>query len=224
MSKFTPMSFSNSEENYIKAIYHLQAQHGQVSTNNLAAAMHTRPASVTDMLKKLQTKKLINYKPYREFGLTEEGNRAALYIIRKHRLWEYFLVNTLGFSWEQVHEVAEQLEHVNSKELVEKLDDFLGRPAFDPHGDPIPDDNGKIRKRKQASLNMLPLKKAMIVSAISNQSPEMLSLLDQYCIGIGTRLKVNRQIEFDGSVEVKVGNNTPVVLSNLIAQNIFCLL
>lgn len=223
LSKFVVMSFSTSEENYIKEIYHLQMLHGKVSTNHLSAAMNTKPASVTDMLKKLQVKKIVNYKPYREFDLTEDGNRAALNLIRKHRLWEYFLVHTLGFSWELVHDVAEQLEHIKSKELVDKLDSFLGHPDFDPHGDPIPDDHGRMKKRKQTSLRNLPLKKTLTVSAIKNQSPEMLSLLDHYSIGIGTKLRVSRFFDFDDSVEVKIGNKAPVILSSRIADHIYCL-
>ena len=127
------MHFSVSEENYIKAIYHLQQVDGLVSTNDLAAELQTRPASVTDMLKKLRTKNLLHYSAYQGFTLSEEGEKVALGIIRKHRLWEYFLVQKLGLGWDEVHEIAEELEHITSPLLIEKLDDFLSFPKFDPH-------------------------------------------------------------------------------------------
>jgi DtxR family Mn-dependent transcriptional regulator len=136
--------YSISEENYIKAIFHLQKQTAQVSTQELSGALQTKPASVTDMLKRLKTKKLLNYKPYYGFRLSAEGNRVALSIIRKHRLWEFFLAEKLDFSWDEVHEVAEQLEHVSSAKLIDKLDAYLGFPKFDPHGDPIPDQHGNF--------------------------------------------------------------------------------
>ena len=138
------VKYTTSEENYIKAIYHLQKQASQVSTKELAGALQTKPASVTDMMKKLKTKKLLNYKPYYGFRLSAEGNRVALGIIRRHRLWEFFLSEKLDFRWDEVHEVAEQLEHVSSIKLIEKLDSFLGYPKFDPHGDPIPDQHGNF--------------------------------------------------------------------------------
>ena len=129
------MNLTVAEENYIKAIFHLQQAEGNVSTNQLAASLHTKPASVTDMLKKLTNKNLLNYKPYQGVRLSKEGKKQALMIVRRHRLWEFFLVDKLQFGWDEVHEVAEELEHVSSKKLVEKLDSFLGHPKFDPHGE-----------------------------------------------------------------------------------------
>ena len=139
------MNHTATEENYIKAIYHLQRTHDKVSTTLLSAEMNTRPASVTDMLKKLRAKRIVHYQRYKGFTLTELGNKTALVVVRKHRLWEYFLVNKLGFEWDEVHNVAEELEHITSSELVVRLDNFLGNPEFDPHGDPIPDNKGKTR-------------------------------------------------------------------------------
>src|ERR1700754_3538559 len=153
------MSFTTSEENYIKSIFHLQQETGLVNTNSLAAEMKTRPASVTDMLKKLKSKKLLQYEKYKGFKLNEAGKKAALDIVRKHRLWEFFLVEKLKFDWDKVHPIAEELEHISSEELIQRLDNFLGNPSFDPHGDPIPDKNGKIPVIKQLSLSEIPFKK-----------------------------------------------------------------
>ena len=129
------MKLTISEENYIKGIYHLEKETGLVNTNSLAAEMQTRPASVTDMLKKLKIKKLLQYERYKGFKLTDTGKKTALKIVRKHRLWEFFLVNKLGFEWDKVHVIAEELEHISSIDLIQKLDNFLGNPSFDPHGE-----------------------------------------------------------------------------------------
>ncbi|MFZ1528541.1 MAG: metal-dependent transcriptional regulator [Ferruginibacter sp.] len=216
------MKYSPSEENYIKNIYHLQVPGQGVSATMLAANTHTKAASVTEMLKKLHRKKLINYKPYQNFTLTESGNRIALEIIRKHRLWEYFLVHKLGFQWDEVHEIAEELEHIRNKDLVQKLDQYLDFPSFDPHGDPIPDRNGKMKAIRQTCLADIPVKKTVTVNAITQQSTQMHQLMKHYGIAIGTRLKVNRHFAFDGSVEIKIDKLPPAVLSALLAKNIFC--
>jgi DtxR family Mn-dependent transcriptional regulator len=216
------MRYSVSEENYIKNIFNLQQANDTVSTTMLAAAVNTKAASVTDMLKKLYVKKIINYKPYKNFTLTDTGNKIALDIIRKHRLWEYFLVNKLGMKWDEVHVIAEEMEHVNNAMLIQKLDEYLGHPCFDPHGDPIPDKNGKIRVVKQSDIATLPLKKILTVSSIKDQSVKMLDLLKHYHIRIGTKLKINRKFEFDGSVEIKVEKYPATILSEQVAKNIFC--
>src|SRR5262245_53033674 len=198
------LNFSTSEENYIKAIFHLQREDGAVTTNELAAELKTRPASVTDMMKKLKTKKLVHYQAYHGFRLSNDGRKLALGIIRRHRLWEYFLAEKLKFSWEEVHAVAEDLEHVSSKKLIDKLDEFLGHPRFDPHGDPIPDANGRLETSKQVSLQELPLNTSAVVCHVSDQSSEMLELLGHKKIGIGTRLEVKRRFNFDHSMEIKI--------------------
>ncbi len=218
------MNHTATEENYIKSIYHLQHTNDTVSTTLLAAEMNTRPASVTDMLKKLRAKRIVHYQRYKGFSLTESGNKTALVVIRKHRLWEYFLVNKLGFEWDQVHNVAEELEHVTSSELVTRLDNFLGNPAFDPHGDPIPDNKGKIRNLKQFNLATSPLKKTVSVSSVKNQSSEMLEMLNHFQIGIGTRLKVNKRFDFDGSLEIKIDKQPATIISKLVAQNVYCII
>ena len=215
------MNYSVSEENYIKSIYHLQQQTATVTTNSLANELRTKPASVTDMLKKLQTKQLVEYEKYRGFKLNATGNKIALNIVRRHRLWEFFLVNKLGFEWDKVHDIAEELEHVSSIELIKKLDSFLNFPQTDPHGDPIPDTNGKIAIIKQSSLAEITIKKNVVVSSVSNQSPEMLEMLKHYHIGIGTSLKVNKHFAFDGSVEIKVIQQAVCIISEQVAKNIF---
>jgi DtxR family transcriptional regulator, Mn-dependent transcriptional regulator len=215
------MSFTTSEENYIKSIFHLQQETGLVNTNSLAAEMQTRPASVTDMLKKLKGKKLLQYEKYKGFKLNEAGKKAALDVVRKHRLWEYFLVEKLKFDWDKVHPIAEELEHISSEELVQRLDNFLDNPSFDPHGDPIPDKNGKIPVIKQLSLSEIPFKKNVTVSSVSNQAAQMLDMLKHYNISIGTQLMVLKKFEFDGSLEIKVSKQNACILSEQVAKNIF---
>ncbi len=215
------MKFSVSEENYIKGIYHLQAETGMVNTNSLARELSTKPASVTDMLKKLKAKKLLNYEKYHGFKLNENGNKLALHIIRRHRLWEYFLVKKLGFTWDKVHPIADELEHVSSKELIEKLDVFLETPTIDPHGDPIPDTNGKLPAIKQINLYGIALKKVVIVSSVGNQSPQMLDMLKHYGISIGTKLTVNKVFDFDGSMQIKISKMPGCIISEQVAKNIF---
>ena len=215
------MSFTTSEENYIKSIFHLQQETGLVNTNSLAAEMHTRPASVTDMLKKLKGKKLLQYEKYKGFKLNEAGKKAALDVVRKHRLWEYFLVEKLKFDWDKVHPIAEELEHISSEELIQRLDNFLGNPSFDPHGDPIPDKNGKIPVIKQLSLSEIPFKKNVTVSSVSNQAAQMLDMLKHYNIAIGTQLTVLKKFEFDRSLEIKVSKQNACIISEQVAKNVF---
>ncbi|MBP6430833.1 MAG: metal-dependent transcriptional regulator [Ferruginibacter sp.] len=215
------MKLTISEENHIKCIYHLQQGTGLVNTNSLAVELQTKAASVTDMLKKLKTKKIIQYEKYKGFKLTEMGKKIALSIIRKHRLWEYFLTVKLGFDWAKVHAIAEELEHISNEELIQKLDDFLGNPSFDPHGDPIPDSMGKIPTIKQYSILQLPLKKKAVVSSVSNQSAEMLAMLKHYKISIGSAIQIIQQFSFDNSIEIKVDKNAATIISEHVAKNIF---
>ena len=213
-------NLSVSEENYIKSIYHLQQNAESVSTNGLADHIKTKPASVTDMLKKLQTKNLVNYNPYKSFRLSKEGNKAALNIIRRHRLWEYFLVNQLQFNWDEIHEVAEQLEHVASRKLVDKLDAFLGFPRFDPHGDPIPDSNGKVNQQAQMPLFNLPLNTLAVITSVQNQSSDLLMFLSNRNLSIGTKVEVKQKLGFDNSLEVKIKNKSSFNISEQVANAI----
>lgn len=215
------MNFSITEENYIKAIYHLQQADGNVTTNELAAELNTKAASVTDMLKKLKAKKLVNYEKYQGFSLSSEGKKIALGVIRKHRLWEYFLVEKLQFGWDEVHEVAEELEHISSKKLIDKLDAFLDYPKFDPHGDPIPDSNGKMAAQKQINLIDLPLNEAAEIVSVGSQSTELLELLKHKHLGIGTTIEIKKRFAFDHSMEVKIKGQSAFIISQQLAQALF---
>lgn len=215
------MNFSQSEENYLKTIFHLQGEKESVSTNELANKLKAKPASITDMTKKLSAKGLLHYKPYYGFFLSVEGKKVAVGIIRRHRLWEFFLSKKLGFDWNEVHAVAEELEHVSNKKLVDKLDEYLGFPEFDPHGDPIPDSTGKIKTRNKIPLDQLPLNKWVTVCRVSNQSVEMLELLQHKKINIGTELEVKKYFDFDHSLQVKIKPNKIETISEQLAKNIF---
>jgi DtxR family transcriptional regulator, Mn-dependent transcriptional regulator len=215
------MQYSTSKENYLKSIFHLQEGGGTVTTNALANELQTKPASVTDMLKKLKAQKLLLYEKYQGFRLSNEGKKVAVQVVRKHRLWEYFLVEKLRFGWEEVHEMAEELEHISSKKLIDRLDEFLGFPKSDPHGDPIPDSSGKFVIRPNLALINIELNKMAVVSNISDQSAGMLELLKHRNITIGTRVEVKKRFEFDNSIELKIKNQVPVTVSEHVAKNVF---
>ena len=215
------MKYSSSKENYLKAIFHLQEEEGMVTTNALAAELNTRAASVTDMLKKLKAQKLLLYEKYQGFRLSNEGRKVAIQIIRKHRLWELFLVEKLHFGWEEVHEIAEELEHISSRKLIDRLDEFLGFPTSDPHGDPIPDAQGKLISRNDISLVDLKMNKMAEVTNISDQTPEMLDLLKHKNISLGTRLEIRKRFSVDNSVEIRIKNQSPVTISEHVAKNVF---
>lgn len=214
-------NFTRAEENYIKAIFHLQQTDGNVTTNEVAAELNTKAASVTDMLKKLKQKKILNYEKYQGFRLSVEGKKIALLIVRKHRLWEYFLVEKLQFGWDEVHEMAEELEHLTSKKLIDQLDAFLDYPKFDPHGDPIPDANGKMISRPQINLIDLPINQLAEISAVASQSSELLELLNHKKINIGTQLEIKQKFAFDNSIDVQLKNQQSFTISQQLAQVLF---
>jgi DtxR family Mn-dependent transcriptional regulator len=210
-----------SEENYLKTIYHLTTNsEAEISTNAIAEMMMTKASSVTDMLKKLAEKDLVNYKKYQGVSLTDKGKLAAKMIVRKHRLWEVFLVEKLDFPWDEVHDIAEQLEHIKSDQLIDKLDDFLGNPTEDPHGDPIPDAKGKIIKVEKLLLSELNENQIGICVGVKDSSPEFLKYLDKNKIALGVVIKVNSIEAFDLSFNVKI-NEIDFMISNKIAENIF---
>ncbi len=209
------------EENYLKAIYHLSLNGKQeVSTNALAEEMRTTPASVSDMIKKLSQKSVVSYKKYQGVNISEDGRRLALHVIRKHRLWEVFLVEKLNFTWDQVHEVAEQLEHIKSPLLIQRLDEFLGHPKYDPHGDPIPDEHGNLIEKHRQPLDALSIGDQGVMTAVDDSSSSFLKYLDKMEIGIGSNIKVIDFIEFDGSMDIKVDDDKTLTVSSTVAQNI----
>lgn len=213
---------TQSEENYLKAIYSLsEFQSEMISTNLLADKMMTKASSVTDMLKKLADKSFITYFKYKGCELTKEGKNVALQIIRKHRLWEVFLVEKLKFGWEEVHEIAEQLEHIQSIQLTDKLDEFLNFPQFDPHGDPIPDKNGVFHNKfKTKPLSEVNKDESAFVTGVEDGSLEFFQFLRHYEIGLGTKIKVLDCYSFDHSMLIDL-NGKEINLSSLVTQKIY---
>lgn len=216
------MKISSTEENYLKAIFHLCEENKTdcTSTNVLAKELSIKPASVSAMLKKLTTKDYINYKPYSDVVLTDKGRKIAVRVIRKHRLWEVFLVESLGFSWDEVHEVAEQLEHIKSEKLIDKLDAFLRYPKTDPHGDPIPTPTGKLTKIKKQKLNEAKPNMKYEVVAVSDSSSEFLQFLIQQNIGLGTKIELISQNKTDNSLLVQLTTGKRITLAENAASNI----
>lgn len=211
---------SLTEENYLKAIYHLSDGGSKaVLTNELAVAMNTKAASVTDMIKKLSAKEVITYEKYYGVNVTAKGKTEALMVIRKHRLWETFLVDKLGFAWDEVHDVAEQLEHINSPRLIEKLDEFLGYPKVDPHGDPIPDNKGKIKVQPQVSVDQLPIGFQGKIAAVKDSDSNLLKYLDKIGARPGVKIKVLNKEEYDESMEILIDDHR-VFISKAVSQNI----
>jgi DtxR family Mn-dependent transcriptional regulator len=210
-----------SEENYLKTIYHLiSISDKEVSTNAIAESIETKASSVTDMLKKLAEKDLVNYVKYQGVSLTANGLLAAKMIVRKHRLWEVFLVEKLDFSWDEVHDIAEQLEHIKSEKLINKLDDFLGNPTEDPHGDPIPDAQGKIIKVEKKLLSELEQNQIGICVGVKDSSAEFLKYLDKNEIALGSKIEILLKEDFDLSLKIKVAQRE-ITISNKIASNLF---
>lgn len=213
---------SFTEENYLKIIYLLSEKNngGEVTTNELADHTHTKAASVSDMLRKLAEKNFINYKKYQGVTLTEAGERIALGIIRKHRLWEVFLVEKLEFGWDEIHDIAEQLEHIDSTDLTDRLDTFLGSPKFDPHGDPIPDAKGKMPMMGYKKLSEIPLSQSVVMMGVSVHSPAFLQHLDKLQITLGSTLKVLEVNDFDKSISIQLNENTSLFISYEVAKNL----
>lgn len=217
----TLLHMTYSEENYLKVIYHLSLQANKgVTTNGIANVMESKPSSVTDMVQKLADKDLVIYKKYQGVSLTEKGRFTALMIVRKHRLWEVFLVDKLDFSWDEVHDVAEQLEHIKSEKLTNKLEEFLDFPTEDPHGDPIPDRNGKIAKVDKKLLSEIPVGKKVMCVGVKDSSSAFLQYLDKQQISLGSHIEVISKEDFDMSLTLRL-NDRQMLVSNKIASNLF---
>lgn len=215
---------SLAEENYLKTIYKLQQTLQDtsvgVSTNNIAIQLQTKAGSVSEMLKKLADKSLIHYQPYQGVWLTEAGLTKALQVVRRHRLWETFLVESLGFPWDKVHALAEELEHIRSEELTERLDAFLKHPKFDPHGDPIPNVNGELNHRKHICLNVVQLGQIVVLSGVEDHTPEFLRYLESKHLQIGASIEVLERVSFDGSSMVSVNKAQGFYISQKVAANL----
>lgn len=195
---------SYTEENYLKIIYHLSEVSYPVLTNAIAERIQTKAASVTDMIKKLSEKELVNYVKYQGVTLTEKGKVTAVNIVRKHRLWEVFLVDKLNFKWDEVHDVAEELEHIQSNLLVERLDEFLDFPRVDPHGDPIPDKHGNFAEMAFIKLSKLKPSDKGTITGVSEHSSSFLKHLEKLGLTLGKKIEIVEVLEFDGSVELLV--------------------
>lgn len=215
-------SISQTEENYLKAIYKIQERADKpASTNAIAAAMSTSAASVTDMIKRLSEKDLVNYERYRGVTMTKGGQRIATTLIRKHRLWEVFLVEKLDFSWDEVHDIAEQLEHIQSAELIERLDEYLEFPRFDPHGDPIPDADGVFTFRKQVLLGEMSENEEGVIVGVQDHTSDFLQYLDRMELTLGTEIKLIERYAYDDSVKILLGNEKEIVISKKVSQHLF---
>jgi DtxR family Mn-dependent transcriptional regulator len=216
---------SRTEENYLKAIFKIcETSEDLASTNAIAQLMNTKAASVTDMIQRLSNKKevkLIHYQKHKGVRLTEEGNKIATNLIRKHRLWETFLVEKLNFSWDEVHEIAEELEHIKAEKLIDRLDDFLGRPKFDPHGDPIPDAAGNFTFRKQILLSELAANEKAVIVGVLDDSPSFLQYLNKLKLVLGTEVKILERFEYDGSNRILLNNEQEQILTNKVCQNLY---
>ena len=215
-------NISQTEENYLKAIFNIcEKEEKSAGTNDISNVMQTSAASVTDMLKRLSEKKLINYAKYKGVTLTDMGSTIATQLIRKHRLWETFLVEKLQFSWDKVHDIAEQLEHIKASELVERLDNFLGNPKFDPHGDPIPDADGKFTYRKQIQLSDAEVGEVGVVVGVQEDSEKFLQYLDKQGLVLGARVKIMEKFSYDESIQIILNGEKELVLSDKVSRNLF---
>jgi DtxR family Mn-dependent transcriptional regulator len=210
-----------SEENYIKVIFHLSHVSPKgVNTNAIAGMLETKASSVTDMLKKLSDKELVAYQKYQGVSLTNKGFHAAKMIVRKHRLWEVFLVEKLDFSWDEVHEIAEELEHIKSETLINRLDQFLGFPECDPHGDPIPNEKGEIKKINKLLLSEVALNKEYLCIGVKNSSSDFLQYLNKQNIALGATFIVKERENYDDTLTVEV-NSKMITMSNKTANNLY---
>jgi DtxR family Mn-dependent transcriptional regulator len=215
------MGLTSTEENYLKAIFKIQERKGQAATNEIAAELQTSAASVSDMIKKLSQKDLLHYEKYKGSQLSDQGRRFATTLIRKHRLWESFLVEKLNFNWDEIHVIAEELEHIKSPKLIRQLDAFLGFPKYDPHGDPIPTEQGHFHQRKQIQLSKMKPSELGVIVGVKEHSTTFLQFLDQQGLVLGARVQFKKQFDFDESVEVVIDDADKKTLSKKVSENIY---
>lgn len=214
------MTNSATEQNYLKAIFHLGRMHDTVTTSSIAGHMHTTSATVTDMLKRLSEKSLIDYEKYKGVKISRKGEKVALNIIRKHRLWEVFLTQVLNFRWDEVHEMAEELEHVSSDELINRLEKYLGNPSADPHGDPIPDASGNFVIEKLISLSEGNSNEEYFLVGVTDHRPDFLQFLTAHNLVPGTQIKIVEVRNFDQSIEIQIAEKEKIFLSHSVTRNL----
>ena len=219
---FNLTTLSKNEEDYLKALFHItiELEFNLAGTNQLAEHLNVSPASVNSIVKKLKTKSLVNSERYGKIKLSSQGKKLATQLIRKHRLWETFLYEHLNFTWDEVHEVAEQLEHIKSPKLILQLDKFLGKPKLDPHGDVIPDENGKIAKTAKLSLSEILKGQKCQVMSVRDASVAFLQMVSEMGIGLNTQIRVSKLNEFDETM-VLIINDKEVLASKKFAENVF---
>lgn len=212
---------TQAEENYLKAVFKISGRNGKsVSTNEIADMLRTKASSATDMIKKLAGKKLLHYEKYQGVTLTKKGRVLAASVIRKHRIWEVFLVDKLGFKWDEIHEIAEQLEHVDSDVLIDKLYQYLEEPQYDPHGDPIPDKDGNMKHHKDETLSDLKIDDQVVIAGLKDQSPHFLQYLEGVKLVPGTVVTLKKRYDYDQSLVIEI-NGKELMVSDLVSQNLF---
>ena len=208
------------KENYLKAMYFLDQKDSNISLTALAHKMKVSKPTVNNMVKKLQSNGWLEYEKYKPLRLTEEGRKAAALIIRKHRLMEMFLVQVMGFGWEEVHDIAEEIEHIHSTKFFGRMDEILGFPTIDPHGSPIPDKNGHTNKLNYLLLSTIPVNSTVVLRGLRDSSKELLSFLNQKQLQLGTEMNVHHFEPFDKSVSVSYGDFSEVQLSHSVASSL----
>lgn len=212
---------THTEENYLKAIYKISEKDKKaVSTNAISEKINTSAASVTDMIKRLATKEMVNYEKYKGVTLTDKGNKHATNLIRKHRLWEVFLVDQLKFNWEEVHDIAEEMEHIQSQELVDRLDNYLGNPKFDPHGDPIPNAEGRYTLRNQIALSEFSVGEAGTLIGVKVHDRPFLEHLNSLDIKLGSEMSLIEKNNYDGAVTILLDSENQKMLSHKVCSNL----
>lgn len=212
---------SYTEENYLKAIFQMLEEKGmKASTNAIAEQMNIVPSSVSDMIRKLAEKKLIHYEKYKGVTLTKEGREIAINIVRKHRLWEVFLVEKLDYRWNEVHDIAEQLEHIQSVDLIDRVEKFLGYPKVDPHGDPIPNHKGKFHVFQTTRLSEASTKERVVMAGVDNHTTPFLQYLDKNGLALGCQIVILEITPFDKSLLIAINSDKQMQISHEVAKNI----
>lgn len=211
---------SFTEENYLKTLYHLSFHNTEVSVHELSLSLDIKMPTVNSMVKKLAAKGLVAYEKYKPLSLTENGNKAAGLVIRKHRLTEIYLVEKMGFAWDQVHEIAEQVEHIKSPEFFDKIAEILNHPTVDPHGSPIPDKNGKLPELNYIKLSECPINQKGVLASVGNSSDSFLKLLGSLKLKLSDSLEIIEVQDFDKSMKVMVNQKTTLNLSSLVCENL----